>query len=189
MEVSYLVLQAVIGSDFRLRSTRRSSTRCAQTPTSRTLTSSEDRRSASAVRVGAIRMSSMRWATWTAVSLFCPATEEQSAHNFLVRDAINTLVVMHYPTDNCPADDGSRPPLEEQYAETRRLFASFSNVRSRPFPSRSLLISLHRHSIMDQCHQFASPACIPRWWPSRSARACHSFCWRPILLRVTVSLD
>ena len=43
------------------------------------------------------------------------------------RDAVNTLVVMHYPTDNCPNEDGSYPPEAEQIADTTRLFNLFAS--------------------------------------------------------------
>ncbi|KAH7106564.1 hypothetical protein BKA62DRAFT_299249 [Auriculariales sp. MPI-PUGE-AT-0066] len=41
-------------------------------------------------------------------------------------DALNALIIMHYPTDNCPNADGSRPPLEQQTAETQNLLALYA---------------------------------------------------------------
>ena len=44
-----------------------------------------------------------------------------------VRESVNTLIVMHYPTDNCPLDDiGTMPPQAELDAETIRYFGEFS---------------------------------------------------------------
>jgi len=45
-----------------------------------------------------------------------------------VREAVNTLIVMHYPTANCPIDDqGTHRPVEVIEATTIRLFNDFSH--------------------------------------------------------------
>ncbi|KAH7103897.1 hypothetical protein BKA62DRAFT_828089 [Auriculariales sp. MPI-PUGE-AT-0066] len=51
-------------------------------------------------------------------------------------DAINTLIVMHYPTDNCPEEDGSYPPIEEQYADIRYRFGNFAQHYGSMSPVR-----------------------------------------------------
>ncbi|KAH7099881.1 hypothetical protein BKA62DRAFT_273394 [Auriculariales sp. MPI-PUGE-AT-0066] len=46
-------------------------------------------------------------------------------------DSVNTLIVMHYPTDNCPdINTGLLPPIEEQYTEIREKFTLFANRNS-----------------------------------------------------------
>ena len=40
--------------------------------------------------------------------------------------ALNALVVMHYPTHNCPALDGTRPPMDQQYPDIIRRFGLFA---------------------------------------------------------------
>jgi len=46
--------------------------------------------------------------------------------DFIVRDNINALHVVHYPTDNC-AIEGDRRPVEEIEAETILRFGQFSH--------------------------------------------------------------
>jgi len=60
--------------------------------------------------------------------MYVPDEWRALADSDQVREAVNTLIVMHYPTANCPLDEqGTHPPVEEIEATTIRFFDDFSH--------------------------------------------------------------
>jgi hypothetical protein len=47
-----------------------------------------------------------------------------------VGENLNALIIMHYPTDNCPALDGTRVSGQALIDKTQRLFNDYAKVHS-----------------------------------------------------------